>query len=176
MAKLPYMVSGSQHVVRQDGVVWKCQNEAFIRPAASKHGCELGCGPGGSDCLASIPWMRRVARVQPHAWLTTGQAGDPIAFGKTHAFCLPSGGYVVRQDDSVYHLPLSAIDLQTGADHRCLLHVPFKGKVPVPRTNYSASSRRGSSTIHASGPYLMAITQLHMEDNLLEITLGLMNG
>jgi ankyrin repeat protein len=171
MAKLPYTLSGSQYVVQQDGVVWKCQNEAFIRLAPTEHASSMTCGFGGAD-LTSISWMRRLARVQRHGWLTAGQASDPIVFGKTHAFCLPSGGYVARQDDSVYHFPLSGIDLQTGDEQRCLLHVPFKGKVPVPKMNYSSRSSGGGSTVHASGPYLLGITQLHLEENTLEITLG----
>src|SRR5262249_45576955 len=155
------------------GVVWKCQDEAFIRLAASKDGGEPGCGPGGSDLLSSIPWMRRLNRMQPHAWLRTGPAGDATAFGKTHTFCLPSGGYVARPDDSVYHFPLSAVDLQTGDERRCVLHVPFKGKVPPPKTNNSAGSRRGRGTVQASGPYLLAITNLRLEGNILEVTLGM---
>jgi ankyrin repeat protein len=117
--------------------------------------------------------MRRVAQAPPHAWLVADRAGDPVAFGKTHAFCLPSGGYVWRRGDSVYHFPLSAVDLQTGSEQRCVLHVPFKRKLPAPTTNFSSRTSRTGQAIRARGPYLLAVTHLRLDSNTLQITLGM---
>jgi hypothetical protein len=173
MVKLPYMVRGSQYSVQKDGVVWKCQHETLIRLAVAKRSGGMGFGPGGPDLLTSIPWLRQVARVHPTAWLGADPVADAIAFGQTHAFCVPSGGYLSMREDSVYHFPLSAIDLQHGIDQPCSLHVPFRGKVPLPDSNYSRGHLlEEGDTIHKYGCYLLGLTQLHLDGSHLEITLA----
>jgi ankyrin repeat protein len=171
--KLPYMVSGSQTAVLKDGVVWKCQNEGFLHLAVAKEGGR-GDGPGGPDLLSRIVWFRRIQPVQPRAWLLADRACDAVAFGQGFGFCFPSGGNISNMGDSIYHFPVSAINLQTCVDQQFWLHVPFKGKVPSPKTNFSGIDVPGGrDAIHTFGPYLLGLTQLRLEGSVLEITLGM---
>jgi ankyrin repeat protein len=171
MVKLPYMISGPQRAVRKDSVVWKCQDDALVCTSATEH-TYRGGGPGGPDLLTRISWLRRITSSQPDAWLAADPASDAVAFGRTHAFCLPSGGYISKPHDHVYHFPLSAIGLDDGAEQACTLHVPFAGEAPVPGTNYSMRGTGEEAKIHTHGPYLLGITQLRLVDGILEITLG----
>src|SRR5262249_46255549 len=111
---------------------------------------------------------------QHRAWFVAEPARDPVAFGQRFGFGFPSGGYVSKRGDSIYHFPISAIDLQTGVDQLCGLHIPFKGKIPAPKTNYSTVDVPGGrDTIHNFGPWLLGLTQLQLEGSILEITLGM---
>ena len=146
MAMLPQMVQGAQYSVRKDGVIWRCQNETFVNLIAAKSAPRMQMGGGGADGISHLAWLRGLSYAEPEAWLFAGKARDPAVFGDTQAFCLPAGGYVVRQNDSVYRFPIAAINLSTGLDFAMLLNVPFKGKIAVPTQNYSSESLPDGTT------------------------------
>jgi ankyrin repeat protein len=169
MVTLPQTVQGSQFCVRPDGVIWKCQNDTFVKINPSRRAPEMEMG--GSDGLSNLAWSRRVQYSEQTAWFHAGKAGDPAAFGETHAFCLPGGGYVSKKDESVYYFPLAAVDLTTGVDSSLVLNVPFEGSFPVPTVNVSHESGNGTESYRALSFHLLAITGLATESRELEITL-----
>src|SRR5262249_35485254 len=81
IVKLTQMVRGAKFRVRKDGVVWKCQNEAYFKAAISHHTGNFGGGPGGPDLLTRIPWFRQLTPVERTAALVADKSGDPAAFG-----------------------------------------------------------------------------------------------
>jgi hypothetical protein len=175
MANLPRMIRGGQCQVQKDGVVWACQDGAFAKVGVSRNnGPMLGHGPGGPDLLCRIDWYRHLSFEAPDAWLISAPAGDPIAFGAEFAFRVCAGGYVQKPDAGIYHFPLTMIDLKTGADRTLLLRVPFNGRLPEPKNNYSASeSPQGEKRWKTLGAYVLAITWLHVEGKQLQVTLGM---
>jgi ankyrin repeat protein len=172
MLRLPQMVRGGHFWRVKDGVVWQGQNETFFRVNRARESPHLGMGPGGSDCLLRMPWLRQVADAERPAWLTSGKAGDPVAFSDTHAFCLPAGGYVADGDRATFHFPLTAIDLRTGHEQPMLLHAPIQGTIAAPKTNFSETSAAGKTAIRTRGPYLVAVTRLRADGKILQVTLG----
>ncbi len=173
MAMLPQMVEGASHSVCKGGVVWKCQNETFVKIAATNVPM-FRMGPGGSDLIARVAWLRQLSYAQPAAWFAAGRAGDSVAIDAAHVFCVPAGGYIVRKHDPVYRFPIAAIDLSTGLDTDLLFNVPFKGKIRIPETNYSFSTLAdGSRAYQTSLPCEAAVTGLHLDGGQIEIVLGL---
>jgi len=91
-----------------------------------------------------------------------------------HAFRVCAGGYVTEPNAGTYHFPLSMVDLKTGADRAMLLSVPFKGKLPEPKINYSSTSTpQGKPRLQTMGPHVLAITWLQVEESRLQVTLGM---
>ena len=130
-------------------------------------------GGGHGDGISHVNWLRRLPDEEPAAWLVTGKACDPVAFGDTHAFCLPAGGYIAREADSVFRFPIAAVDLSSGLDTELLLNVPFKGKMPIPTTNYSSTTLPdGTHSYRTLWHQESAITELHASGGQLEIVLG----
>jgi hypothetical protein len=81
---------------------------------------------------------------------------------------------VLRKDDGIYRFLLSAVDLPTGTERNFTLEVPFKGQLPVPKSNYShTTTKGGEDRWNCSGPHVLAVTQLRADKNLLRITLGM---
>jgi hypothetical protein len=108
----------------------------------------------------------------PEAWLTTERAAAPVAFGPTHIFYLPGGGYVKHDDKAVFHFPLSAVDVQTGASQPLVLHVPFRGELTLPAKVEPDLKSPNNDCFHLNQPYSLAITDLHVDGPTLEITVG----
>ncbi len=176
LLKLPQMVSGSQFRILKGGLAWKCQNESFFKVVPSPHRRGIGMGPGGPDLLTRMPWFRQLTPPHPDGWLVADRGGDPLAFSETYAFCLPAGGYVGHQNKSTYHFPLAALDLEAGVEHALLLHAPFKGELPRPKTDYSQTQSADSrQVVHTFGPYVLGVTGLRVDSKALEITLGMEN-
>jgi hypothetical protein len=64
--------------------------------------------------------------------------------------------------------------LRTGTDRAMVLRVPFKGKLPAPKTNYSGIiTPQGKARWKTMGPHVLAITWLQVEDNRLRVTVGM---
>ena len=175
MLKLSQMVRGGHFRKVRDGVVWQGQNETFYRVSRMGESSRIGMGPGGSDRLLRMPWLRQVAEAEPLAWLTSGKAGDPVAFSDTHAFCLSAGGYVTNDDRATFHFPLTTIDLRTGNEQPMLLHAPLRGTIAAPKTNFAETRAAGRTAIRTFGPYLVAVTRLHTDGQILRVTLGAEN-
>ena len=173
MGTLPQIVDGSQFCVRKGGVIWKSQNQTFIKAAPSASAPEFGMGPGGPDLLINLLWTRRVQYHDPQAWFVAGKDGDPAAFGEGYAYCVPGGGYVMKQGDKHYIFPLAAVDLSTGVDRGFVLDVPFEGQFSPPADNVSTgTSGNGVESVRALNPHLLAISGITAEAGDLEITLA----
>ena len=114
MAQLPQTVKGSDHSVQRDGVIWRCQNDTFVKVSPARSAPQMEMGGGGPDGISSVAWLRRLKYEQPAAWLATGKALDSVVFDKDYAFCIPAGGYETRKDDGVYRFPISAINTSFG--------------------------------------------------------------
>jgi Fe-S cluster biogenesis protein NfuA len=175
MLKLPQMVRGSEFSVDQDGIVWHCQNDSFLRIAISKLDRFDFGGPGGRDCLARMPWFHQMTPPEQAGWLVAGKSGDPAAFGHGFAYCQPAGGFITEAENAVYNFPLRALELGSGQTHSLLLRVPFLGKLPERETNLSTTREGGKTTIRTFGPHVLAVTGLRADGNRLEITLGMEN-
>jgi hypothetical protein len=172
MAMLPQMVAAG-HSIEKNGLIWRCQNSTFVKIAAAPDRPIPRMGGSGNDGLSHVQWLRRLSYEEPTAWLTTAKACDPVAFSKTHAFCLPGGGYVVRESDSIFRFPIAAVDLSTSLNADMVLDVPFRGNISIPTTNYSSrQSPDGTRSIRTTMHHEAAITGLTMSDGLLEIVLG----
>jgi ankyrin repeat protein len=173
MLTLPRVVDGSRSCVREGGVIWKCQNDTFvkIRPSRSTPGVTMG--PGGPNRLSDLVWARQVLYQQPKAWFVSGKAGDPAAFGESHAYCLPGGGYVLEKEDTIYRFPIAAVDLSTGIDSTFVLNVPFKGPFPLPTDNMSQQTLGDGTEFNRTDSFhLMAITHLAADGHQLEVTVA----
>jgi len=140
MVTLPQMIKGSQHSTQKGGVIWKCQNDTFVKLNPVQGEPVVSMGGGGADGTSCVAWLHHLQHAEPAAWFSAGKAQDVAAFGDTHAFCLPAGGYVSRSDTPVYRFPISAVDLATGLDTELLLDVPFKGQIPIPETNFRSTT------------------------------------
>jgi hypothetical protein len=172
MAQLPRLVNGGRFRIQPDGVVWACQENAFVKVACSSlRGFGMGMGPGGPDLVARIDWYRQLDYDEPEAWLSADKSGDPVALGSDWSVRQLAGGHILRRDDGVYHFPLALVDLKTGLHRSMMLDVPFDGTVFLRASNFSFN---GKST-HVKGPYLLAITQLRIEKDRLRVTLGMEN-
>jgi ankyrin repeat protein len=173
MITLPQVVRGSQFCVRPGGVVWKCQSEMFVKISPRRTPLERRMGPGGPDLIANLPWSRQIQYTEPEAWFVSGKAGDPAAFGESHAYSLPGGGYVTRSNESTYSFPIVAVDLATGFDRLMLLKVPFKGQFLLPERNITTTSLgNGTESTRADSFHLLAITHIAAEAGEIEITLA----
>ena len=106
------------------------------------------------------------------AWLTAGPAGDPVAFGRNHAFRLAGDSYILKVDDKVYRFPIRSLDLRTDQCEPLLLDVPFDGKIDLPTDNYSQTD----GTTHSDGPHRLGITWLEVRGDVLQIVLGMDSG
>ena len=174
MLKLPQMVRGGEFAIDRDGIVWRCQNDSFLRIATSKVD-RFDFGPGGRDCLARMPWFHQMTPPEQTGWLVAGKSGDPTAFGQSFAYCQPAGGFIADSENAVYNFPLLALELGSAQAQPLLLRVPFLGKLPERETNVSTTRERGKTTIRTLGPHVLAITDLRADGNRLEITLGMEN-
>jgi uncharacterized protein len=177
MMTIPQMVDGSEACVRDDGIIWRCQNDTFLKVCPSHQRLIVMMGGGGSDGISNLQWIRRVHYNQEQAWFASGKAGDPVAFGRKYAFCLPSGGYVLRKEESIYRFPIAAVDLSTGTDFLLILSVPFNGEFPIPDQNISRESLgAGIERNSTRSPHLLAITQIQARESDIELTLGMEEG
>jgi ankyrin repeat protein len=171
MLTLPQAVDGSEFCIHDGGVVWKCQNDMFVKINPSRHAAQLGMGPGGPDCLSELAWARRVQYTEPKAWFVSGKAGEPVAFGENYAFCIPAGGYVLRRGDTIYRFPIAAVSLSTGLDVTFELDVPFTGTFALPTSNFSQVGGPSGST-RSINWHLLAISDLAAYGNELDVTLA----
>lgn len=173
MGTLPQVVNGSQFCVRGGDVIWKCQNETFVRVSAARSAPMMSMGPGGSDCVFNLAWARRIEYEDPKAWFVAGNGSDSTAFGENYAYCLPDGGYVLRRTNTLYSFPIAAVDLSTGIETILTLNVPFKGSFPLPTSNTSTDTMAdGSKSVRALSSHLLSIIRLTARGRTLEITLA----
>jgi len=174
VATVPQVVSGPQAAVQEDGVVWRCKNNTFMKVAPSPTAPISTMGGGGSDGVLHVQWLRQVENTEPDAWLVTGKGRDPVAFSGTHAFFLPAGGYIVKSDDGIYRFPIAAVDLSTGLDSCLLLCVPFDGQIGMPFSNYTARRGRDGTLVYRTAAHReLAISGLSVFGQDLEVTLGM---
>jgi hypothetical protein len=169
MATLPRMINGWQWGKIEGGVVWGCQRGGLIRLGVSENRSSFGGHLGRDDMLCRVDWYRQASARLPDAWLRTGPAGEPLAFSATHAFRVSTGGYVSKQEENVFRFPITMVDLSTSVERTLLLAVPFKGKAPKPESNFSGSN----AGITTHGPYLLGVTGLEVEGQVLRIVLGM---
>jgi hypothetical protein len=169
MAQLPRLVNGGQFCIQPNGVVWACQENAFVKVACNSFPLIRGMGPGGPDLVARVDWYRQLDYDEPEPWLIADKAGDPVALSSDWSVRQLAGGHILRRVDSVYQFPLALVDLKAGVHRSMMLDVPFDGTVFLRPSNFSFN---GKST-HVKGPYLLAITQLRIERDRLRVTLGM---
>jgi hypothetical protein len=170
---LPRMVNGWQHCTDDRGIVWACSRDAFVKLTYSDYRESRGEMMGGPDMLCHVSWYCQPEPFTcPNAWLTAGPAGDPVAFGRSHAFRLAGDSYILRTEDKIYHFPIRSLDLRTTQSEPLLLDVPFDGEVALPTDNYDQID----GTTHSVGPYLLGITWLEVRGDVLQIVLGKDSG
>jgi len=78
-----------------------------------------------------IPWSRQPSPFQPESPRIRNPVydADVTAFGKTLAVHLCTTGYILRADPDRFRFQLLTVDLQTGAERKLLLRVPYSGVV-----------------------------------------------
>jgi hypothetical protein len=168
MANLPRIVRGYQYSTASGGLVWGCEKGAIVR-LESAHSQWGGMGPGGPDLLCTIAWYRQFAAPELDGWLTADKVRDVVAFDSARAYRAVAGGYVAKKEEMIYRFPLSVVDLAGGAEATAILVVPYKGTLSLPTQNFSTLALQ----THAHGPYLLGVTQLNVEGEQLEVTLGM---
>jgi hypothetical protein len=172
--RLPEMIEGNSFCVIDDGIIWKCQNQAMVRIGLSEERASFVSGPGSTDGVGKINWYRQLDAKKQSAWLVSGWMNIPIAFGKS-TFRLPAGGYITKRTDRIFHFPLAIMDLKTGLERDLTLAVPFRGEVPDPETNFCSEVQRNGETRWSTlGPYVLAISEMSLEGDRLRI--GLESG
>lgn len=172
--RLPEMIEGSSFCVLNDGIIWKCQNQAMVKIGLSEGRASFVSGPGSTDGIGKINWYRQLDAKKQKAWLVSGWMNIPIAFGKS-TFRLPAGGYITKRSDCIFHFPLGIIDLKTGLERDLTLEVPFRGEVPDPETNFcSEVQQNGETSWSTLGPYLLTVSEIWLEGDRLRI--GLESG
>ncbi len=139
---LPEMIEGSSFLVTDDGIIWKCQNQAMVKVGLSEGRASFVSGPGSTDAVGKIDWYRQLHAKKQKAWLVSGWMDIPIVFERATAFRLPAGGYITKRSDNIYHFPLGIIDLKTGLERNLTLDVPYHGEVPDPETNFCSEEQR----------------------------------
>lgn len=173
VANIPQMIEGTGCRVVSGGIVWKCQNDTFLKLKPAKTGPHYSPGGDHSGRITRVSWLRRAGYEEPSAWFIAGRARVPAAFGNDFAFCIPAGGYIIERDDTVYRFPITAVDLSTGLDQEMILEVPFAGDFTLPRTNISGSfDWSGPGTYRGHNPHEIAITALRAREGHLKIVLG----
>jgi hypothetical protein len=169
MANLPRMVHGRQHVTIPGGLLWRCEKGAMVMLAPEMDGTGFFGMPGGPDMISRVAWYRQFPKPESKGWLTADKVRDVVAFDSTHAYRAVAGGYVARKEEKIYRFPLSIVDLASGVEHSATLVVPYKGELKLPTQNVSQTA----DSTHADGPYLLGVTQLHVDRNGLEVTIGM---
>lgn len=170
---LPRMVIGGRDLTLPDGVVWLCERGAVAKVAPTRQSGFTGMGPGGTDCVGRLAWYREPAPPPPpDAWLATGPAGHPSAFGEAVLVAVAGGGYVRSKDEKVFRFPLRRLDLATGAETALVLSIPFEGDAPPPTDNYRSTGAGSEARYETLGPYLMGVTRLDARGSRLEVTIG----
>ena len=135
LLNLPQTVRGERFKRVKDGVVWNCQNNMMIKVACTGQSSALGTGQGGADRLLMMPWLRQLASLSFGRWADSDAQYEPVAYSDEFAFCVSESGYIATGDRSIYHFPLVAIDLRTGAGRSLTLHVPVEIKAPESEEN-----------------------------------------
>jgi hypothetical protein len=168
LVNMPRNVIGSDFIVADGGVVWRCDKDAIVRLVPSEREF-MGMGPGGSDCIATLEWYRTAQKdaPDPKPWLISDPT-DAFALGEKHIFRLSSGPYVQNQHDQVLWLPASRAEAQTGKTLRMTSRLPYEGKFPAPERNYSGVDGR----FEVTGTYLLGITRLEVRNNRLLVTVA----
>jgi hypothetical protein len=168
MGNLPRMVKGDEFTIARGGVVWLCQNGSMVRIEPRNSEENFHIGPGGPDLVCEPQWYHQLKSARQDAWLSAGLTAEVAAFGVDDGFLTIAGGYVRDRARHVYEFPLTVIDLKNGTDRTAVLAVPFEGDMPLPKTNFSGDGQKAVS----SGPHLLGITALRLDDGRLEVTLG----
>ena len=174
MCKLPRLVIGHSFQTLADGIVWSTQRGGIARIAVTKSLFHFG--PGTEDCICQVDWYREFRPATRRAWFTADPISSVAAFSRKRQFRTVSGGFVEKADEAVYRFPIAEIDLTTGSHRELVLAVPLERQLTPPQTTVRIKNVRfkGESR-HASGPYLLAITVLDVDEDeqKLKITLGM---
>ncbi len=161
MLTLPQVVDGSRSCVRDGGVIWKCQNDTFVKVLPSRSTPVVWMGGGGADGLSDLMWAGRVRYSGTQDVVCLRQGRRPGCLGETCAFCLPGGGYVLRKEDTIYRFPIAAIDLSAGVELGLVLNVPLKGPFSLPTNNMGTETLSdGTELIRSLNFHLMAVRNL----------------
>lgn len=171
MMNVPRMIRGNRYSIHQGGIVWACEENAFLRIEPSKQAEFFGTGGMGQpDCIGLINWYRQLVAPSHDAWLGSDLRKGPIAFTKDHAFVFRSGGEVLREGDSRFHFAIQALNLRDGAINNLTFVVPFAGKALPPTMNYSTRYLPDGSMRHrALGVHLLGVCNLDVLGDELRV-------
>lgn len=173
MAPLPQMVEAGNLAIQQDGLVWPCQNDTFVKIEPATDSPKPSFCSSKSDGMSRVTWLRQLPEVEHAAWLRAASEGKPVAFNATHAFVVREGGFIRRKNEQVYRFPLCAVDLATGLATEMTLCVPFAGLAKVPASNFSSTRTPEGTTVFQLCTSLgFAVVDLRVLGERLEIVLG----
>ena len=112
--------------------------------------------------------------MDPIAWLSADRATSQVGFLERTAYSPAGGGYVTTASEAVYRFPLAMSALETGMAQELTLEVPYRGKLPTPRTNYREQTEPdGRKSLHTWGPYVLGLTGVRVQSRTLELTVGM---
>jgi hypothetical protein len=169
MVNLPRLVNGAEYQVQPDALIWGCQNEALVKLVTTNEGHGFD-GFGGPDKLIRVAWYQQYAPYKPQAWLLSDSCGQLSAFTNGTLYRIHAGGFVLDSKVRVYQFPISMIDTVSGKEQNLLLKVPYSGYLPLPKTNFSQTTSGKQTSTQAFGPYILTITRLQVEGQVLRIT------
>ena len=154
--RLPYILDGDSFALAGSGVVWSGDGPSMTRIVPGNT-CNHLTSPGpyfGS--MAGPSWVRSIASPRFGAWLEAPRYSDRAVFGRRIALVQTGGARIVRPTDASILFPFAAVDLVSGRVCEFVLDLPFKGRVPDPRTN---CIRAPGPRFETGFPYLAWITR-----------------
>lgn len=173
MATLPRFVIGPQFHVLEESVVWCCKELNRVRLFPSPHESPtFGEEAGNPDKTIDFEWhphrqkKKTAAIADETAWLRQGAFYRAGAFRGRMLLSIKEGGFLMTQEEQVFHYPVTLTDLDSGQNRTLQLNLPFRGKVVPPTRNYSGSDE-GWTTY---GDDLMEIRALEVRGDELLVT------
>lgn len=173
MATLPRFVIGPQFHVLDESVVWCCNelNRVRLFPGTYKI-AGYGEDAGNRDKTVDFEWhphrrkKKAAAIADETAWLRQGSFYRAAAFRGRMLLSIKAGGFLMTQDEQVFHYPVTLTDLDSGQNRTLQLNLPFRGTV-VPPTRNDSGTDEGWTTY---GDDLMEIRALEIRGDELLVT------
>jgi hypothetical protein len=127
---LPRFVWGAHYSVQRGTIAWICQEDSLAKLTPSPE-------DGTRDLIIDLDWRVHRSQQRDNVWLQKWSYRVSIAFAGHSMFRLREGGYVETPESKTIRLPICVADLNSEAEKQLMLNVPFEGRAPIDKDNYS---------------------------------------
>jgi hypothetical protein len=145
-----------------EGISWACRWRGLVQvtPFAPQHEY--------SERRSSIRWYRELPVPRRKAWLTNGWVSEVGTFSTKYYILAHESGFFAAQDEPVYRLPISVIDLETCQERTFMMAIPYKGKMSLPKINVLSD---GQTTRAIFGFMYLSVKKLQTDGDILRVSL-----